>query len=83
VLFNNAESAKKFYKDYAHDLGFSIRTGQQRLDGNGVVEWKRFLCSRAGYRKKRKKLNTTILPRRARRHAELDRLDVDAKLIFM
>jgi len=32
---------------------------------------------------KRKKLNTTILPRRARRHAELDKLDVDVKLIFM
>ena len=53
MLFDNVESAKKFYKDYAHDLGFSIRTGQQRLDGNGVVEWKRFLCSRAGYRKKK------------------------------
>jgi len=47
MLFDNVESAKKIYKDYAHDLGFSIRTGQQRLDGNGVVEWKRFLCSRA------------------------------------
>ena len=42
MLFDNVESAKKIYKDYAHDLGFSIRTGQQRLDGNGVVEWKRF-----------------------------------------
>jgi len=39
--------------------------------------------SRAEREEKRKKLNTTILPRRARRHAELDRLDVDVKLIFM
>lgn len=53
MLFDNVESAKKFYKDYAHDLGFYIRNGQQRLDGNGVVEWKWFLCSRAGYRKKK------------------------------
>src|SRR6266540_2210494 len=54
MLFDDVESAMKFYKEYAHDLGFSIRTGQQRFDDdNGVVQWKRFLCARAGYKRKK------------------------------
>jgi hypothetical protein len=50
MLFGDVECAHKFYKTYAHDTRFSIRTGQQRCDENGVVKWKRFLCSREGYK---------------------------------
>jgi hypothetical protein len=50
MLFDDVQAAKKFYKEYAHDLGFSVRTGQQKLDDNGVVMWKRFLCAREGYK---------------------------------
>jgi hypothetical protein len=44
VLFDDVESVEKFYKEYAHDTNFSIHTGQQRFDDNGVVKWKQFLC---------------------------------------
>jgi hypothetical protein len=50
MLFGDVECAHKFYKTYAHDTRFSIRTRQQRCDENGVVKWKRFLCSREGYK---------------------------------
>ncbi|PUZ51039.1 hypothetical protein GQ55_6G134700 [Panicum hallii var. hallii] len=50
MLFDDVQAAKIFYKEYAHDLGFSVRTVQQKLDDNGVVMWKRFLCAREGYK---------------------------------
>lgn len=49
MLFDDVEGALKFYKKYAHDLGFSIRMRQQKTDDTGVVKWKRFLCTREGY----------------------------------
>jgi hypothetical protein len=48
MLFDDLESAEKFYKEYAHDTGFFIHIGQQRCDDNGVVKWKQFLCAREG-----------------------------------
>ncbi|KAG2598759.1 hypothetical protein PVAP13_5KG398207 [Panicum virgatum] len=51
MLFDDVESVQEFYMNYAHDIGFSVRIGQQKLDDNGVVQWKRFLCARQGYRK--------------------------------
>ena len=48
--FENIHAAEKFYKEYAHDIGFAVRVGQQRKD-NDIVLWKRFMCSRQGYRK--------------------------------
>ena len=50
MLFDDVQAAHKFYKDYAHNAGFSVRTGQHRCDDNGVVRWKRFLCARASYK---------------------------------
>lgn len=48
MSFDDVESAEKFYKEYAHETGFSVRIGQKRFDSNGVLKWKRFLCARAG-----------------------------------
>ena len=50
MSFESIEAAEQFYKNYAHDNGFSVHVGQQRLE-NGIVYWKRFLCSRQGFRK--------------------------------
>jgi hypothetical protein len=50
MLFDDVEAAHKFYMEYAHSLAFSVRIGQQKLDANGVVIWKRFLCAREGYK---------------------------------
>ena len=43
------EAVEKFYKAYAHSVGFSVRIGQKRTVGN-VVVWRRFLCCKAGFR---------------------------------
>ena len=37
MLFDDVESVQEFYMNYAHDIGFSVRIGQQKLDDNGVV----------------------------------------------
>ncbi|KAL6849990.1 hypothetical protein ACP4OV_020617 [Aristida adscensionis] len=52
--FANVDSAEKFYKEYAHEAGFSVRIGQ-RTTMNREVTWKRFYCSREGFRGKGKK----------------------------
>ncbi|KAJ1280969.1 hypothetical protein BS78_04G272900 [Paspalum vaginatum] len=53
MSFDNVESAEKFYKSYAHGIGFDVRIGQQILDDNVVIEWKRYLCARQGYKQKK------------------------------
>ena len=49
MTFEDIASVEKFYKSYAHQVGFSVRIGQQKkLDG--VVQCKRFVCSRQGWK---------------------------------
>ncbi|XP_039804890.1 protein FAR1-RELATED SEQUENCE 5-like [Panicum virgatum] len=55
MIFDDVESAEKFYKDYAHDIGFAVRIGQQKLDDNGLVQCKRYLCARQGFRSQKAK----------------------------
>jgi hypothetical protein len=50
MVFDDVKAAAKFYKEHAHDTGFSIRIGQQKVDDSRVVKWKWFLCSREGYK---------------------------------
>ena len=38
-----------FYKSYAHEVGFSVRTWTTHKDENGVPVWKRFVCARQGW----------------------------------
>ena len=47
--FADIESAEKFYKDYAHEAGFSVQIGQQKKV-KGDLTWKRLYCSREGFR---------------------------------
>ena len=53
MSFDNVESAEEFYKSYARAIGFDVRIGQQKLDDNGLVQWKRYLCARQGYKQKK------------------------------
>lgn len=55
MSFYDIESAKKFYKAYAHEMSFSIRTGQHKVDHNKVVQWRQFLWVRAGYKSDKKR----------------------------
>jgi hypothetical protein len=79
MIFDDVQAAEKFYKEYAHDAGFSIRIGQQRIDDSGVLKWKRFLCARAGYKTS---LGTNSNDS-SKEVAEPGRHVVDVKLIFM
>ena len=41
---------EKFYKLYAHEAGFSVRVGQHKKENEEIL-FKRYYCSREGYRK--------------------------------
>jgi zinc finger SWIM domain-containing protein 3 len=43
---------EEFYKEYAHEGGFSVRIGSQNVLFGEIVN-KRFLCSRNGFKKKK------------------------------
>jgi hypothetical protein len=50
MVFDDVKATEKFYKEHAYDAVFSICIGQLKDDDSGVVKWKRFLCSREGYK---------------------------------
>jgi hypothetical protein len=79
MSFDDVESVEKFYKEYAHETGFSVRIGQKRFDSNGVLKWKRF-CVQGQDINQKNKLNSQILLGIC---AEKGRHDVDVKLIFI
>ena len=41
---------EKFYKSYAHEVGISVRVGQHKKENEEIL-FKRYYCSREGYRK--------------------------------
>ncbi|KAJ1284432.1 hypothetical protein BS78_03G203600 [Paspalum vaginatum] len=51
--FENIHAVENFYKEYARDIGFALRVGQQRME-NDIVIWKRFMCNRQGFSTKEK-----------------------------
>ncbi|KAM0824673.1 hypothetical protein ACQ4PT_070032 [Festuca glaucescens] len=58
MVFNDMDSVEKFYKSYAHHVGFGVRVGQHKKLVDDVVMWKRFLCDRQGFKLK-KSTNST------------------------
>lgn len=55
MIFDSWEEGKAFYKAYAHHVGFSVRTSTQHKDNGGTAKWKRFVCSRQGWKKENKR----------------------------
>ncbi|XP_021734817.1 protein FAR1-RELATED SEQUENCE 5-like [Chenopodium quinoa] len=50
MIFNNLDEGAEFYKRYAHNIGFSVRSLTGVKDKKtGFVIWKYFLCSKEGY----------------------------------
>jgi hypothetical protein len=47
MTFEGLKTMEKFYKYYAHESGFGVRIGHQKLE-NEVVRTKRYMCSREG-----------------------------------
>ena len=52
MTFEGLEGVEKFYKAYAHNVGFGVRIGQQKKIANKVVRTKRFMCNREGFNSK-------------------------------
>jgi len=50
MMFDTLTDVEKFYKSYAHEAGFSIRVGQHKKQNDEIL-FKRYCCSREGYRK--------------------------------
>ena len=48
--FANLEECEKFYKSYAHHIGFSIRKWSSKKGKEGVQKYKYFVCSKQGFR---------------------------------
>lgn len=49
MTFDTIADVEKFYKDYAHYGGFSVRVGQHKK-ANEKIKSKYFYCAREGYR---------------------------------
>jgi len=49
MTFDSIADVEIFYKDYAHDGGFSVRIGQHKK-ANEKIKSKYFYCAREGYR---------------------------------
>lgn len=51
MSFDSIMEVEEFYKEYAHEGGFSVRIGSQNVLFGEIMN-KRFLCSRNGFKKK-------------------------------
>ena len=49
MIFDTLKDVEEFYKSYAHEVGFSVRVGQHKK-GNEEILFKRYYCSREGFR---------------------------------
>jgi hypothetical protein len=46
MTFDDLVDVESFYKDYAHEIGFSVRIRQHKADEEIVTKY--FYCSREG-----------------------------------
>jgi len=49
MIFDTLTYVETFYKSYAHEVGFSVRVGQDKKKNDKIL-FKRYCCSREGYR---------------------------------
>jgi hypothetical protein len=49
MIFDTLIEVENFYKSYAHEVGFSVRVGQQKKENDEIL-FKRYCCLREGYR---------------------------------
>jgi hypothetical protein len=49
MIFDTLSDVENFYKSYAHNVGFSVRVGQHKKENDEIL-FKRYCCSREGYR---------------------------------
>jgi len=51
LQFADLEECEKFYKTYAHHVGFNIRKWSSKMGKEGVHKYKYFVCSKQGFRR--------------------------------
>ena len=49
--FMNLEECEKFYKSYAHHVGFSVRKSSFKKGKEGVHKYRYFVCSKQGFKR--------------------------------
>ena len=55
--FANLEECEKFYKSYAHHVGFSIRKSTSKKTKEGAHKYKYYVCSKQGFRRSSTNVN--------------------------
>ena len=75
MLFDDIGSVLEFYRTYAHNVGFGVRLGQQKVTNN-VLQWKCFLCAKEGFRPE--KGMVVVDPSKKRRKVKLTRCGCEA-----
>jgi hypothetical protein len=56
MSFDSIYDVEEFYKEYAHEGGFSVHIGSQNMLFGEIVN-KMFLCSKNGFKKKEEEAN--------------------------
>lgn len=56
-IYDSVLEFEKFYKNYAHNVGFSVRNWTARKDRDGQLKYKYYVCSKQGYKKEKQKLS--------------------------
>lgn len=81
MIFDNLADVEKFYKDYAHDAGFSVRVGQHKKKDSEIVG-KYYYCAREGYNvpKDEKVINTPEKKRKKTHKVSEKRCGCDAHI---
>ncbi|KAM0844074.1 hypothetical protein ACQ4PT_057284 [Festuca glaucescens] len=79
--FDSWEDGKAFYERYAHEVEFSVRTYTQHKGEGGVPVWKRFVCAREGWRKK-KDIIVNGQVKKPKRNVKLTRCGCEAMIGF-
>ncbi|XP_019189964.1 PREDICTED: protein FAR1-RELATED SEQUENCE 5-like [Ipomoea nil] len=79
--FETIEAGIDFYETYAMEAGFDVRHGTKRRNRFGEVYIKYMLCSREGYKAKRKEPNNTTKERNKRRRVS-NRIGCMARMVI-
>jgi hypothetical protein len=80
MTFDNWEDGEEFYKAYAEHVGFSVRIWTQLKGGDGALLWKRYVCTRGGFRKGNKWVITAA--NKPKRNRKLTRCGCEAMIGF-
>lgn len=84
MRFDSWEAGLAFYRMYAHEVGFSVRIWTQHKGEGGVIIWKKFVCARQGWRKKKSvdlgQVTQEVQRKKAKRNIKISRCGCEAMM---